>query len=60
MRTKIAALVVAAATAAVLLGGWSRHVNAGQGGSSKVAGWAWDQSMMRGWAWDESADPIGE
>jgi len=59
MRTKIAALVVAAATAALLLGSWSLHAHGGQGDSSKIAGWAWDQTML-GWAWNDSAHPTGE
>jgi len=65
MRTKLAALVVAAATAALLLGGWSWHGNSGHAGT-KLAGWAWDTSSVDGstsdghtdgWAWDDTVDP---
>lgn len=45
MRSKIAALVVAAATAALLLGGWSSYGNLGhRGDTTRIAGWAWDDA----------------
>ena len=57
MRTKIAALVVAAATAAVLLGGLTWHRTGGN--STQLAGWAWDQTML-GRAAEDSVAPTAD